>query len=88
MGNKADMDESKRVCKINNTIFFEMDVLNRFRKHNALHLARDEFYFNKEHLHIPLLQAVPTSRGQALADEYGIKFFETVSVLLLCSAFW
>lgn len=24
-------------------------------------------------------QAVPTSKGQALADEYGIKFFETVS---------
>jgi hypothetical protein len=22
---------------------------------------------------------VPTSKGQALADEYGIKFFETVS---------
>ncbi|KAK8935300.1 Ras-related protein RABE1c [Platanthera zijinensis] len=35
VGNKADMDESKR--------------------------------------------AVPTSKGQALADEYGIKFFETVS---------
>ena len=26
-----------------------------------------------------LSQAVPTSKGQALADEYGIKFFETVS---------
>lgn len=26
-----------------------------------------------------LLQAVPTARGQSLADEYGIKFFETVS---------
>ncbi|KAH0896307.1 hypothetical protein HID58_045875, partial [Brassica napus] len=38
VGNKADMDESKR--------------------------------------------AVPTSRGQALADEYGIKFFETVSQTL------
>lgn len=25
-------------------------------------------------------QAVPTSKGQALADEYGIKFFETVSI--------
>nr|GMD83706.1 Ras-related protein RABE1c [Ipomoea batatas] len=37
VGNKADMDESKR--------------------------------------------AVPTSKGQALADEYGIKFFETVSIL-------
>ncbi|OMO96964.1 Small GTPase superfamily [Corchorus olitorius] len=37
VGNKADMDESKR--------------------------------------------AVPTSKGQALADEYGIKFFETVSCM-------
>jgi hypothetical protein len=25
------------------------------------------------------MQAVPTSKGQALADEYGIQFFETVS---------
>ena len=25
-------------------------------------------------------QAVPTAKGQALADEYGIKFFETVSL--------
>ena len=29
------------------------------------------------------LQAVPTSKGQALADEYGIKFFETVSANML-----
>lgn len=28
------------------------------------------------------IQAVPTSKGQALADEYGIKFFETVSPIL------
>jgi hypothetical protein len=28
-------------------------------------------------------QAVPTSKGQALADEYGIKFFETVSANML-----
>lgn len=27
-------------------------------------------------------QAVPTSKGQALADEYGIKFFETVKFML------
>ncbi|WZZ57024.1 hypothetical protein YC2023_057131 [Brassica napus] len=40
VGNKADMDESKRV---------------------------------------QCTGAVPTSKGQALADEYGIKFFETVS---------
>lgn len=29
----------------------------------------------------PFLQAVPTAKGQALADEYGIKFFETVSMV-------
>lgn len=28
-----------------------------------------------------IFQAVPTAKGQALADEYGIKFFETVSKL-------
>nr|GMD60581.1 ras-related protein RABE1c [Ipomoea batatas] len=33
----------------------------------------DESSFNSK--------AVPTSKGQALADEYGIKFFETVSIL-------
>lgn len=27
------------------------------------------------------LQAVPTSKGQELADEYGIKFFETVCLV-------
>jgi hypothetical protein len=33
-------------------------------------------------------QAVPTSKGQALADEYGIKFFETVSkICCLCSTY-
>ncbi|KAL2663221.1 hypothetical protein AAZV13_02G084400 [Glycine max] len=44
VGNKADMDESKR--------------------------------------------AVPTSKGQALADEYGIKFFETVSRACLTITFF
>ena len=34
----------------------------------------------------PYFQAVPTSKGQALADEYGIKFFETVSKL--CCLYW
>lgn len=29
-----------------------------------------------------LLQAVPFAKGQALADEFGIKFFETVSYQL------
>jgi hypothetical protein len=28
-------------------------------------------------------QAVPTAKGQALADEFGIKFFETVSCPVL-----
>jgi hypothetical protein len=30
-------------------------------------------------------QAVPTAKGQALADEFGIKFFETVSCPVLLS---
>ncbi|KAA3464918.1 RAB GTPaseC isoform 4 [Gossypium australe] len=46
VGNKADMDESKRV----------------------------RFSFSLFHI---CTYAVPTSKGQALADEYGIKFFET-----------
>ena len=29
-----------------------------------------------------LFQAVPVAKGQALADEYGIKFFETVSLTI------
>jgi Ras-related protein Rab-8A len=32
-----------------------------------------------------LLQVVPTAKGQALADEYGIKFFETVNT---CAVVW
>lgn len=42
----------------------------------GLHLIRDSKF-------IFVLQAVPTSKGQALADEYGIKFFETVSSYML-----
>jgi len=31
-------------------------------------------------IYLPVsFKVVPTSKGQALADEYGIKFFETVS---------
>ncbi|KAH6755852.1 RAB GTPase-like protein 8 [Perilla frutescens var. hirtella] len=38
----------------------------------------DESSFNITFLIVPLFFiAVPTSKGQALADEYGIKFFET-----------
>ncbi|RWW05940.1 hypothetical protein BHE74_00049200 [Ensete ventricosum] len=32
---------------------------------------------------VVIIQAVPTAKGQALADEYGIKFFETVSIEVL-----
>ena len=41
----------------------------------------DEFIHGLPLLNDPIvwIQAVPTSKGQALADEYGIKFFETVS---------
>ncbi|KAJ8533803.1 hypothetical protein K7X08_007127 [Anisodus acutangulus] len=46
VGNKADMDESKRVFSLSPSF--------------SLYPS-----------------AVPTSKGQALADEYGIKFFET-----------
>lgn len=31
---------------------------------------------------------MPTARGQALADEYGIKFFETVSVYVVGWPHW
>lgn len=34
---------------------------------------------------LSFFQAVPTSKGQALADEYGIKFFETVKSSFLFS---
>ncbi|KAH7553658.1 hypothetical protein JRO89_XS12G0039200 [Xanthoceras sorbifolium] len=50
VGNKADMDESKRFVRV---------IL-------VVKVAEERHF-----------QAVPTSKGQALADEYGIKFFET-----------
>ena len=34
-----------------------------------------------------MFQAVPTSKGQALADEYGIKFFETVKQTCLIKTY-
>ena len=37
----------------------------------------------RKDLPLVFLQAVPTSKGQALADEYGIKFFETGSANML-----
>ena len=63
VGNKADMDESKRVCNPFLLVLL-FDLLN------FMFLNNSWIYF---------FQAVPTSKGQALADEYGIKFFETVS---------
>ncbi|MBA0745230.1 hypothetical protein Gogos_007811 [Gossypium gossypioides] len=52
VGNKADMDESKRSS-------FPSLLISRLRNGGDIQ------------------PAVPTSKGQALADEYGIKFFET-----------
>lgn len=66
VGNKADMDESKRVP----SKFLYLEGIHNF-------LAHYLFMTLKNSKKKPL-QAVPTSRGQALADEYGIKFFETV----------
>lgn len=65
VGNKADMDESKRV-----SFFLSYSHIS------LILLAFDNFLSQT----LKLLQAVPTSKGQALADEYGIKFFETVSI--------
>lgn len=72
VGNKADMDESKRVkdsvfaCKI---IQYQPACISD--KFSILH-----FVF--------LLQAVTTAQGQALANEYKLNFFETVSFLCVC----
>lgn len=44
---------------------------------NNLHLVSQSLIFGI--IHMSFMQAVPTSKGQALADEYGIQFFETVS---------
>ncbi|GER51147.1 RAB GTPase homolog 8A [Striga asiatica] len=61
VGNKADMDESKRV---------NLETPNfPLQKVDIKAVAAKVLLFN--------LLAVPTSKGQALADEYGIKFFET-----------
>lgn len=59
------MDESKRVFSLSLSTCWDLDYLANPQ------LTRDK---------PSLLQAVPTAKGQALADEYGIKFFETVSV--------
>ncbi|KAG6758377.1 hypothetical protein POTOM_038722 [Populus tomentosa] len=67
VGNKADMDESKRVwCYIRDPHSIPVSVC----AYTPLMIIRKD-------LALVVLQAVPTSKGQALADEYGIKFFET-----------
>ena len=101
VGNKADMDESKRVstaytdvltCPIPSLksatflyIFFcrggpwneyiYMGTRVSFCICLNLWVIRKNICFD--------LQAVPTSKGQELADEYGIPFFETVSYCIL-----
>ena len=64
------------------------------RCHMCMHVRLEMFVIV---IYLPVsFKVVPTSKGQALADEYGIKFFETVSgvyqkmwkplnFLLLCS---
>lgn len=63
IGNKADMDESKRVLLIGTCFRFLAIVITK--------ITNDYTVF--------VLKVIPTSRGKALADEYGIRFFETVS---------
>ncbi|WZZ21695.1 hypothetical protein YC2023_123082 [Brassica napus] len=64
VGNKADMDESKRVQYITS----EFHPFYNCLIHEVINsVFGDSFFF----------QAVPKAKGQALADEYGIKFFET-----------
>ena len=70
VGNKADMDESKRVQYITS----EFHPFYNCLIHEVINsVFGDSFFF---------FQAVPKAKGQALADEYGIKFFETVSQTL------
>ena len=71
VGNKADMDESKRVYSTSEFHFIDWFTTASFTINHI-----DSVY------NFSNLQAVPTSKGQALADEYGIKFFETVSQTL------
>ena len=65
VGNKADMDESKRVKKL----FASQKMLNMAQLPSLT-------------IPIPFFlppQAVTTAQGQALANEYRLNFFETVS---------
>ena len=70
VGNKADMDESKRVFSLSLSLSFCSPFI-------CSYLYISPCFTIVVSLVISLLQAVPTSKGQALADEYGIKFFET-----------
>ncbi|GAY45252.1 hypothetical protein CUMW_088110, partial [Citrus unshiu] len=71
VGNKADMDESKRA-------FLTAKPLRIFAPPIILRLCIPTNGLDKFGLHCGFTNlAVPTSKGQALADEYGIKFFET-----------
>ena len=90
VGNKADMDESKRVCPplsvcvcVCVCMCLHMHAHAGVRMHTCISfpwlLLMLTWWW-------PYFQAVPTSKGQALADEYGIKFFETVSKL--CCLYW
>ena len=70
VGNKADMDDNKRVI----LYFYFLCLINQ-----------KEIWFESR-------QAVPTSEGQALVDECGIKFFGIVRAgnspsLSLCDNF-
>ncbi|XWS59775.1 hypothetical protein CRYUN_Cryun08bG0150400 [Craigia yunnanensis] len=77
VGNKADMDESKRVCF--SFSLFHVHKCAYFRMHLWLPFCMPYCagYFSCQVDLELIFQAVPISKGQALADEYGIKFFET-----------
>ncbi|XP_048597073.1 ras-related protein RABE1a isoform X1 [Brassica napus] len=68
VGNKADMDESKRVS---------LSLSLTVPIYLSAYLLRDLFIQHTDLLCVLYFQAVPKAKGQALADEYGIKFFET-----------
>ncbi|XP_022742005.1 ras-related protein RABE1c isoform X1 [Durio zibethinus] len=76
VGNKADMDESKRVCF--SFSLFHVRTCACICMHLLLPFCLPYWagYFSCR-VDQDIFQAVPTSKGQALADEYGIKFFET-----------
>jgi hypothetical protein len=67
------MDESKRVSSFVWFLYFGP-------RHILVSL--DNIFFSFSPPFSLEMQAVPTAKGQALADEYGIKFFETVSNFL------